>query len=103
MWPNVVVRAESEFVRIGARTNIQDFTMIHIGGRTPTIVGADCSITHHCTLHGCEIGDAVLVGIGSTIMDGCVVGSALKVDGHTWNAVDPERARDFMARARAAR
>ena len=37
------------------------------------------------------------------LADGCVVGSALKVDGHTWNAVDPDRARDFMARARAAR
>jgi carbonic anhydrase/acetyltransferase-like protein (isoleucine patch superfamily) len=84
VWPNVVVRAESEFVRIGARTNIQDFTMIHIGGRTPTIVGEDCSITHHCTLHGCEIGDAVLVGIGSTIMDGCVVGSGSIIAGHTF-------------------
>ena len=37
------------------------------------------------------------------VADGCIVGSALKVDGHTWNAVDPERARDFMARVRAAR
>ena len=38
-----------------------------------------------------------------TIADGCVVGSALKVDGDTWNAIDPERAADFMARAKAAR
>ncbi len=74
VWPNVVMRAEGEHIRIGARTNIQDFVMIHYGAGTPTIVGEDCSITHHCTLHGCSIGDRVLVGIGATIMDGCDIG-----------------------------
>ena len=74
VWPNVVMRAEGEFIRIGARTNIQDFVMIHYGAGTPTIVGEDCSITHHVTLHGCRIGDRVLVGIGATIMDGCEIG-----------------------------
>ena len=73
IWPNVVVRAELQFVQIGARSNIQDFVMLHIGGR-PTIVGEDCSITHHCTLHGCTIGDRVLVGIGATVMDDCEIG-----------------------------
>jgi carbonic anhydrase/acetyltransferase-like protein (isoleucine patch superfamily) len=73
IWPNVVVRAEMNAVRIGARSNIQDFVMIHIGGG-PTIVGEDCSITHHVTLHGCRIGDRVLVGIGATVMDDCVIG-----------------------------
>lgn len=74
IWPNVVVRAEVLEVRIGARTNIQDFVMIHIGAGTGTIIGEDCSITHHVTLHGCRIGDRVLVGIGATIMDGCEIG-----------------------------
>ncbi len=74
IWPNVVVRAETNAVRIGRRSNIQDFVMIHIGYGEPTVVGEDCSITHHCTLHGCTIGDRVLVGIGATIMDGCVIG-----------------------------
>ena len=74
VWPNVVMRAEGEFIRIGARTNIQDFVMIHYGAGTPTLVGEDCSITHHVTLHGCRIGDRVLVGIGATIMDGCEIG-----------------------------
>ena len=73
VWPNVVVRAEQQSVRIGARTNIQDFTMIHIGAQA-TIVGEDCSITHHCTLHGCTVGDRVLVGIGAVVMDDCVIG-----------------------------
>jgi len=73
IWPNVVVRAEQQVVRIGARSNVQDFVMIHIAGG-PTLVGEDCSITHHCTLHGCRIGDRVLVGIGATVTDDCEIG-----------------------------
>lgn len=84
IWPNVVVRAESHEVVIGARTNLQDFVMVHIGGGTPTIIGEDCSITHHCTLHGCRIGDRVLVGIGSTVMDGCEIGDNTIIAGHAF-------------------
>lgn len=83
VWPNVVIRSEMFEIRIGARTNIQDFCMIHVGARTPTIVGEDCSITHHVTLHGCEIGDRVLVGINATLMDGVKVGSNSIVAGHS--------------------
>jgi len=83
LWANVVVRAESASVIVGERSNIQDFVMIHVGARTGTFVGADCSITHHVTLHGCTIGDDVLVGIGATIMDGCVVGAGSIVAPHT--------------------
>jgi carbonic anhydrase/acetyltransferase-like protein (isoleucine patch superfamily) len=81
IWCNVVVRAESHEVVIGPRSNIQDFVMIHVGNGTGTIIGADCSITHHVTLHGCKIGDAVLVGIGATIMDGCEIGDGSIVAG----------------------
>jgi len=84
IWPNVVVRAESQEVVIGARTNVQDFVMIHVGAGTGTIIGEDCSITHHCTLHGCRIGDRVLVGIGSTVMDGCEVGDNTIIAGHAF-------------------
>jgi carbonic anhydrase/acetyltransferase-like protein (isoleucine patch superfamily) len=84
IWPNVVIRAESYEVRIGRGTNIQDFVMIHFGAGSGTIVGEDCSITHHCTLHGCKIGDRVLVGIGSTIMDGCEIGDNSIIAGHAF-------------------
>ena len=84
LWPNVVIRAESQPVRIGRGTNVQDFVMIHIGGGTGTIVGEDCSITHHCTLHGCRIGDRVLVGIGATVMDGCEIGDNSIIAGHAF-------------------
>lgn len=81
IWCNVVVRAESDRVVIGPRANIQDFVMIHVGSGTGTHVGADCSITHHVTLHGCTIGDACLIGIGATIMDGCQIGEGSIVAG----------------------
>jgi carbonic anhydrase/acetyltransferase-like protein (isoleucine patch superfamily) len=74
VWPNAVIRAEMHEVTVGPRSNVQDFVMIHVGNGTGTHVGADCSITHHVTLHGCTIGDSVLVGIGATVMDGCVIG-----------------------------
>ncbi len=83
IWPNVVMRAEVHEIRIGQRTNIQDFVMIHVGERTPTIVGDDCSVTHHATLHGCTIGDRCLIGINATIMDGAVIGDNSIVAGHS--------------------
>ena len=82
VWPHVVMRSEMYHIKIGARTNIQDFVMVHVGGMTPTIVGDDCSITHHVTLHGCTIGDKCLIGINATIMDGAVIGNNCIVAGH---------------------
>jgi dephospho-CoA kinase len=83
VWPYVVMRSEMHHIRIGARTNLQDFVMVHVGNHTPTIVGGDCSITHHVTLHGCEIGDRCLIGINATIMDGARIGANSIVAGHT--------------------
>ena len=81
LWPYAVVRAENREVRIGKFTNIQDHVMVHIGYQTPTIIGDYCSITHHCTIHGCTIGDNCLIGINATIMDGCVIGDNCIVAG----------------------
>ena len=81
IWPNTVVRAENFDVSIGEGTNIQDFVMIHVGGSTGTHIGAHCSITHHCTIHGATIGDNCLIGINATIMDGAVVGDNCIVAG----------------------
>ena len=83
VWTYAVTRSEVHEIRIGARTNIQDFVMIHEGTDFPTIVGEDCSITHHVTLHGCEIGDRCLIGINATIMDGAKIGNNCIVAGHT--------------------
>ncbi len=83
VWPNVVMRSEMHEIRIGARSNIQDFVMIHVGWQTPTIVGEDCSITHRATLHGCTVGDRCLIGINATLMDGVSIGANSIVAGHT--------------------
>lgn len=83
VWPHVTMRAEIFDIRIGSRSNVQDFVMIHVGYATPTIVGEDCSITHHATLHGCEIGDRCLIGINATVMDGARIGENSIVAGHS--------------------
>lgn len=83
VWPYVVIRAEMHEVAIGARTNLQDHVMIHVGYETPTIVGEDCSITHRVVLHGCEIADRCLIGIGATVMDGATIGANSIVAGHS--------------------
>lgn len=83
VFPYVVMRSEAHEIRIGARTNIQDFVMIHVGNTTATIVGDDCSITHHVTLHGCQIGDRCLIGINSTVMDGAKIGANSIVGEHS--------------------
>ena len=90
VWPNVVIRSEMFEVRVGARTNIQDFVMIHIGFKLPTIIGEDCSITHHAILHGCTIGHRTLIGINATVMDGAVIGANSVVAGNAIVAENPE-------------
>ncbi len=93
LWPYTVIRSEVHEVRIGRYTNIQDFVMIHIGYATPVHIGDYCSITHHCTIHGCKIGDNCLIGINATIMDNCVIGDNCIIAGHTFlkeNTVIPD-------------
>ncbi len=84
VWCYAVVRAEAGAVEVGPGSNVQDFVMIHVGLERGTVIGANCSITHHATLHGCIIGDNVLVGIGATIMDGCEIGANSIVAGHAF-------------------
>ena len=73
-WPYAVVRAEMHGVRIGRFCNVQDHAMIHVGSEGPTVIGDHCSITHRVVVHGAEIGDNTLVGIGAVLMDGVRVG-----------------------------
>jgi carbonic anhydrase/acetyltransferase-like protein (isoleucine patch superfamily) len=74
LWPQCVIRAEAQEVRIGSHTNIQDFVMIHVGYGHPTLIGDFCSITHHATVHGAVVEDDCLIGINAVIMDGAVIG-----------------------------
>lgn len=69
-----VLRADINAIRVGARSNIQDHTTVHLASTVPTVVGDDVSVGHRCILHACTVGDRVLVGMGSILMDGVVIG-----------------------------
>ena len=84
IWCNAVIRSEAAYVEIGAWTNIQDFVMVHTDPGAPVIVGEHCSITHHATLHGCTIGNNVLIGINATVYGGAVIGDNSIVGQHAY-------------------
>lgn len=77
VWYGCVLRGDVNFIRIGARTNIQDMTMIHVsrGKDFPTIVEEDVTVGHRVTLHGCYVERGCLIGIGATILDGARIGA----------------------------
>jgi carbonic anhydrase/acetyltransferase-like protein (isoleucine patch superfamily) len=74
VWHLSVVRADSEAITIGDRTNIQDGTIIHVDEGTPCTIGDQVSIGHRAVLHGCTIEDGALVGIGAIVLNRAVVG-----------------------------
>jgi gamma-carbonic anhydrase len=75
VWFNAVIRGDVHYIRIGARTNIQDLCMLHVTHDThPLLIGNDVTVGHNVVLHGCTIKDRVLVGMGAIIMDGAVIG-----------------------------
>jgi carbonic anhydrase/acetyltransferase-like protein (isoleucine patch superfamily) len=79
IWFNCVIRGDVNSVRIGARTNIQDGTVIHCDsdfdgrGGYPTLIGDDALVGHMAMIHGCTIEDHGFVGLGAVVMNGCVV------------------------------
>src|SRR5215213_9400898 len=76
VWMNVVIRGDVNVIRIGARSNIQDLTLVHVMRDThPTIIGDDVTIGHSAVVHGCTIGNRCLIGMGAILLNGCVVGS----------------------------
>src|SRR6185295_9655236 len=78
-----VLRADINTIVVGPRTNIQDHTTVHLASDLGTVIGADVSIGHGCIIHACTIGDRVLVGMGSILMDGSVVGDECLVGAGT--------------------
>lgn len=80
LWPYVVARGDVNEIVIGARTNIQDLSMLHVTHDGPYSpggfaleIGSDVTVGHKCLLHACRIGDRCLIGMGSIVMDGAVV------------------------------
>lgn len=80
LWPGVVIRGDVNHIRIGARCNIQDNSVLHVSHRraadpegSPLLIGRDVSVGHAVILHGCVIGDECLIGMGSLVMDKAVL------------------------------
>ena len=75
VWMNVVVRGDVNHIRVGARTNIQDLTLVHVMRETnPTVIGSNVTIGHSAVIHGCTIEDRCLIGMGAVLLNGCVIG-----------------------------
>ncbi len=75
VWFGSVVRGDVNYIKIGARTNIQDGSVIHVSSKThPTVLEDEVTLGHRVTLHGCHIETGCLIGIGATVLDGVRVG-----------------------------
>ncbi|HEY9035857.1 MAG TPA: gamma carbonic anhydrase family protein [Pseudomonadales bacterium] len=80
VWPMTTVRGDMHRIRIGRRTSIQDNSVLHITHAGPfspegwpLIIGDDCTVGHRAILHGCTIGNRVLIGMGAVVMDGAII------------------------------
>lgn len=75
VWFGSVIRGDVSYIRIGARTNLQDMTMIHVSQNFgPTIIGEEVTVGHRVTLHGCHVERQCLIGMGATVMDEAHIG-----------------------------
>lgn len=81
VWPCAVIRGDMHKIRIGERTSVQDNAILHITHASnfnpngwPLIIGDDVTIGHGACLHGCTIGNEVLIGIGANVLDGAIIG-----------------------------
>jgi carbonic anhydrase/acetyltransferase-like protein (isoleucine patch superfamily) len=83
VWFQVVIRAENDTVRIGAASNIQDGSVLHVDPGFPLTLGKRVTIGHKVMLHGCTIGEGSLVGINSVVMNGARVGRGALIGANT--------------------
>lgn len=82
VWFGSVLRGDVETLTIGARTNIQDLSVLHADQGFPLTLGADVTVGHQAMLHGCTVGDHALIGIGATVLNGASIGSGSLVGAH---------------------
>ncbi len=82
VWFNVVARGDNELISIGARSNVQDGSVLHTDMGFPLSIGADVTIGHMAMLHGCTIGNNTLIGIGATVLNGAQIGNNSLVGAH---------------------
>lgn len=76
VWYGSIIRGDVNYIRIGARTNIQDGSIIHVTSKThPTVLADEVTLGHRVTLHGCYIETGSLIGIGAIVLDGARIGA----------------------------
>jgi carbonic anhydrase/acetyltransferase-like protein (isoleucine patch superfamily) len=89
IWLNVSIRGDVNYIRVGDETSIQDNTVLHVDAELyPCIVGNRVTVGHRVVLHGCEVADEVLIGIGAVVLNGATIGEGAVVAA---GALVPER------------
>jgi acetyltransferase-like isoleucine patch superfamily enzyme len=79
IWFGAVLRGDTETIRIGRGSNIQDLSVLHADVGMPLVIGEDVTVGHQVMLHGCSVGDGSLIGIGAVVLNGAVIGKACLV------------------------
>ncbi len=86
VWPLAVIRGDIHSINIGARSNVQDGSVLHVThasdfnpGGHPLTIGTDVTVGHNVTLHGCTIGNHCLIGMGAIVMDGAIVNDGVMI------------------------
>lgn len=74
VWFGCTLRGDREWIVVGARSNVQEGSVLHTDPGFPLEIGADCTVGHGCILHGCTIGEGSLIGMGATILNGAKIG-----------------------------
>lgn len=74
VWHGCVLRADLAPIIVGANSNVQDLTVVHVDKDAPTIIGRDVTIGHRAVLHACRVGDGSLIGMGAIILDHAEIG-----------------------------
>ena len=83
VWFGAVIRGDNDLIEIGARTNIQDNSVLHTDPGIPLIIGDGVIVGHRVMLHGCKIGENSLIGIGATILNGAKIGKNCIIGAHS--------------------
>jgi carbonic anhydrase/acetyltransferase-like protein (isoleucine patch superfamily) len=106
VWSGVVIRGDNEHITVGARSNVQEGTVMHTDPGCPLTVGEGVTVGHQAMLHGCTIGDGSLIGIQAVVLNGAVIGKHCLVGAGaivTERKVFPDRSLILGAPARVVR
>ncbi len=83
VWFGAVLRGDNDLIKIGARSNVQDNSVLHTDPGMPLTIGEGVIVGHQVSLHGCTIGDNTLIGIGATVLNGAKIGKNCLIGAHS--------------------